>query len=467
MFRKALLILSGNAAASLLLLARNLIIARLIPVADYGVAATFAVAIAVVEMMSALGLQQQIVQDKDGNNPHFQAALQGFQVLRGVIAAVVLFWLAEPIAQFLKIPDVAWAYRWMALVPLFNALQHFDMFRLNRDMRFWPMILTGGVPALISLILIAPLYYMFGDYQVMLWAIILQYGLMMVVSHLVAERPYRLVLDRAIMGRSLKFGWPILVNGVLMFGIFNGDKLIVGRELGIEMLAIFAMGITLTLTPTLVMSKSAQNFFLPQLSAAGEVQTPRFAALSAVTVETSLLMGMGLVLGTALLGEIVVTLLLGAKYAALVPLMTWLAILQAARQFKIGPAIIGLAVSQNEISMLGNLVRVLSLPVAWYIAATSGNLYAIIAVGTLGELLGHVVVMLLLKYRTGLALRPMLMAHIGAMGFLCIAGFYAYMTATQGQTSALLVGMVLAGFGAGAWSMRNTRQMYLTRSPAT
>ena len=107
MFRSALLILSGNAAASLLLLARNLIVARLIPVADYGVASTFAVAMAVVEMMSALGLQQQIVQAKEGEDPRFQAALQGFQLLRGVISGVALFAIAGPMADFLGIPEAA------------------------------------------------------------------------------------------------------------------------------------------------------------------------------------------------------------------------------------------------------------------------------------------------------------------------------------------------------------------------
>ena len=78
MLRKALLILSGNAAASLLLFARNLVIARLIPVEDYGIASTFAIAMSVVEMASQLGLQQMIVQAREGEDPHFQAALQGF-----------------------------------------------------------------------------------------------------------------------------------------------------------------------------------------------------------------------------------------------------------------------------------------------------------------------------------------------------------------------------------------------------
>ena len=56
MLRSALLILSGNAAASILTLARNLIVARLISVENYGIAATFAIAMAVVEMASALGI---------------------------------------------------------------------------------------------------------------------------------------------------------------------------------------------------------------------------------------------------------------------------------------------------------------------------------------------------------------------------------------------------------------------------
>ena len=106
MLRSALLVLSGNAASSLLLLARNLLVARMILLADYGVAATFALAMAVVEMASALGLQQQIVQAKNGDDPHFQAVLQGFQLLRGIVSAAALFALAGPMADFMAIPEV-------------------------------------------------------------------------------------------------------------------------------------------------------------------------------------------------------------------------------------------------------------------------------------------------------------------------------------------------------------------------
>lgn len=421
MFRSALLILSGNAAASLLLLARNLIVARLIPVEDYGIAATFAITMAVVEMMSQLGLQQQIVQAKDGDDPRLQSGLQGFQVLRGVSAGAVLFFAAGLIANFLNIPEVAWAYQVMALVPVLTALQHFDIHRLNRQMRFWPVVLTGAVPALISLATVWPLYLWLGDYRVMLWAIIIQMVLMTAVSHVVAERPYRLILDRAIMAGSLRFGWPLLVNGILMFGVFNGDKLIVGRVMGMETLAIFAMGFTLTLTPTLVMAKSAQNFFLPQLSKTDQTNdagSTRFQYLSMTTLQVSLLNGSILIVAIALFGALLVQALLGDKYANLIPLLMPLAVLQALRVAKAGSAVVALSAGHTANAMQANLVRVATLPLVWYAVAQGAGLLSVIWIATVGEILGYMLSLWLLRRRVGTRLRPMFFPLICFVGFI-------------------------------------------------
>ena len=418
MFRSALLILSGNAAASLLLLSRNLIVARLIQVEDYGVAATFAIAMAVVEMASALGLQQQIVQARNGEDPHFQAALQGFQVLRGVISGAVLFICAGLIADFLNVPQAAWAYRVMALVPVLNALTHFDIHRLNRSMVFWPVILTGAVPALLSVLAVWPLAHWYGDYRVMLYAIVVQAAMTAVISHFVARRSYRLVLDRAVIAQSLRFGWPLLLNGILLFGVFNGDKLIVGRELGMETLAIFAMGFTLTLTPTLVMAKSAQNFFLPQLSALDR-GTPegeaRFMHLAMATLQAILVMGLVMVFGVALCGTPVVMLLLGDKYAALLPYLIWLAVMQALRVAKAGPSIVALSCGHTANALVANVLRILTLPLCWYVAVTTGNLLTIIVIAIAGEFLGHVVALGMLRHRSRVALRQAVLPHAIAL----------------------------------------------------
>lgn len=398
MLRSGLTILSGNAAAAFLLLLRNLVVAALIPVGDYGLAATFAMVMTLVEMATDLGLHSQIVQSYKGEDARFQAALQGFQVLRGVLAGLVLFALAGPLAGFMGVPEVTWAYQVLALVPVLNACQHFDMHRLGRDMVFGPLMLTRSLPALVSLVLVWPLAARLGDYRVMLWAIMAQAALMLVLSHLTARRPYRLVLDGTAMRESLAFGWPLLLNGALLFAVFQGDKIIVGRVLGMEALALIAMGVTLTLTPTLVLSRSVQNFFLPQLSR----RDAEFTRLAQVVQEAALVVSLWLLALVGLLGPVLIALALGPKYASLEPLLIWLALLQALRMARVGIAVVALAVGATTLTMWGNLIRVALLPLVWWAAVQGAELRTLIWIGIVGELAGYVLGVLLLTRRTGL-----------------------------------------------------------------
>lgn len=406
MLRSAVLVLSGNALSALLLLTRNLLIARLIPIEDYGIAATFAIVMAIVEMASFLGLHQQIVQARDGDVPRFQAALQGFQVLRGLFASVVMFLMADVIARFLGIPEVAWAYQLQAIFPLLNALQHFDIHRLNRQMRFGPLLATNTVPTILSVLIVWPLAEIYGDYRVMLYTQCFHMVLILVVSHLVAERPYRIIFDRSVMARSLAFGWPLLVNGFLMFLVFQGDKLIVGRELGMEALAIFAMGMTLTLTPTLVISRSAQNLFLPHLSQP-DLDDRQRQQRGLLTVEAVLAMALAFVLATALLGPLVVRLLLGAEYSQLATLLIWLAVVQAIRIFKAGPSIIAMAQAKTGNDMYANLARIAVLPLAWYYTNQSNDLIGLILIALVGEVLALGVSLFLLQRRCDFPIRSL------------------------------------------------------------
>lgn len=412
MLRPGVTILSGNAATAVLLLLRNLAVAALIPVADYGVAATFAIVMAVIEMATDLGLHQQIVQSDKGEDARFQKGLQGFQALRGLIAGGLLLAVAGPLAVFLGIPEVAWAYQLLALVPVLNGLQHFDIHRLNRNMVFGPLILTRMMPALVSLLLVWPLAAWLGDYRVMLWAILAQAAVMLVLSHVTAKRPYGLVFDLGVMRESLAFGWPLLVNGALLFVVFQGDKIVVGRGMGMEALALLAMGFTLTLTPTMVLARSTQNFFLPQLS-----QRQDDPDLPQVVTQVALLNGLMLILGTLAVTAPLVTVVLGEKYAALVPLLLPLAVLHALRVAKSAPATIALSRGLTSNALWGNAPRLLSLVGVIYAVAQGAGLDMVIWIACVGEVAGVMLAFWLLKTRAGLSIAPW---PLGAWA-LCLA----------------------------------------------
>ncbi|MEM1232540.1 MAG: oligosaccharide flippase family protein [Pseudomonadota bacterium] len=432
-FRVALLIFSGNAGGALLSLLRNLLIARLITVEDFGIAATFAMAITVVEMVSNLGMNQQMVQSKEGADPAFQASLQGFHLLRSALSALILFFAAGWIAEFMGIPEVAWAYQVLAIVPLARGFQHFDVHRLKREMRFAidTFEITGSNA--LALLCIYPAFFFFGDYRVMLAAIIVQVVVSVAITHVMAERRYELRLDRRIIASSVAFGWPLLLNGALLFAVFNGEKIIVGRELSLELLGILAMGFTLTLPPTLVFMRFVQNFFLPQLSALQDDRAA-FMAMATVTLQAVLLTILVYLGAMLLVGRPFVDWFLGAKYADLVPLLLWLALLQAMRVMKAGAAVVALAQAQTSNALVANLARLTVLPVIWILAAGGHvGLLEIIWLATLGEAVGLVVSVQMVRRYLNVSMRPMLVPMAATLAVMVVLAVIAWRDAAAAQ----------------------------------
>jgi O-antigen/teichoic acid export membrane protein len=459
MFRSALLILSGNLTNAVITLIRSLVIARMISVEDFGIASTFMLAMSIVEMASALGLQQQMVQAKNGNDPHLQAALQGFQALRGVTNGLILFLLAGPIANFFGMPEVTWAYQVIALMPVLRGFLHFDTQRMSRKMNYLPSLMVSVMPPLGSLLLLWPLSMLFVDYRLTVFALLAQGTILLVTSHVMATRPYRLALDRRVMAGSMRFGWPLLLNGVLMFAIFNVERMIVGRELGMAQLGLFSMAFSLALTPTLVMAKSGMNFFLPQLSALTD-DRPAFRDMAMTTFQAHALFGSLMVVGIALLGGPFLHVALGAKYNAAIPLLTWLAIMQGVRVAKGGSSTVALASAHTGNAMVANLMRVALLPLAWWVVVNGGDLMMVIWLGIAGEVAGFVVALVLALWRQKLPLRPLLLPFGICTVLFVVAGFHANLQydAEHWMPDPWTGTALLVLFGLALWSMRDLRR---------
>lgn len=457
MLRPLLTILSGNVASSVLLLFRNILVARMLSLEDFGIASTFILAMSLVEMMSALGLQQQLVQAKNGGDPHLQAALQGFQAMRGVMNAIFLFLLGGWIADFFQTPEAAWAYRGMAVIPLVNGFLHFDTYRMSRQMNYLPTFLTTALPPLASVLAVPVLYRFWPDYRVMLFALIIQISMTVVMSHLVAKRAYRLAWDRGIIRGSLKFGWPLLSNGALMFLIFNGERAIVGRELGMEALALFGMAFSLSLAPTLVMANTAMSFFLPQLSAAKEESV--FRPLCLTAFEAHFVLGGVIVLGVAILGGPFIHFALGERYAASIPILTWMAIMQAARLMKGGCSTVAMSRAFTANAMAANLIRVALLPLAWWVVSVDGDLRMVIWIGIAGELLGLGLGLGLAFWRLKQPAAPLILPLLSSLAVLVVAGFHAngQHTAEDWIPDPLTSGLLLLLFTLSLFTMRDLR----------
>ena len=446
MFRKILLLFSGNSLVTVLSFVRTILIARLISLEDFGIAATFLVVVMVSRLMSNLGMQKMIIQALDGEEQAFQHGLQGFQLLRGGVAALLLLAIAGPMARFLGNGDIVWAYQAMALSPLIGALAHFDVQRLQRRMRFGPLILINLMPMALSIALVYPLYWLFGDYRVMLFVVLLTAAMRTLASHLVAERPFRCAFDPAIMRRSFAFGWPMLLNGLLLALVIQGEKMIVGRELGMATLAIFAMGASLLQAPTASVAGALNSFLLPQLSG-GQDDDARFQRMAMVAVQANFFLGICVALGVVVLGQPVVLLALGPEFQPVIALLVYFTIVEVTRSSRTCTSLVSLARGRTGNGLAGNLPRVLSLPVSWYALLQGAGLMEILFIAFAAELAGLAVGMGLMHRRARVALWPLAPTIAAFVMFLGALAVYGPLDAAPG-VGAVTRGQAIAGLAA-------------------
>jgi O-antigen/teichoic acid export membrane protein len=425
MIRSGLILTSGNAAAALLSLVRNIVIARLISVEDFGIASTFAITMALVEMASNFSLDRLVVQARDGEEPRLLSTLHAVQAIRGLLGAGVLVVVAGPIAALFGVPEVAWAYQALALIPLLRGLAHLDMFRRQRAMQFVPSATVEVSAQMLSSLAALPLALWLGDWRAMLYALLIQQVVFTAASHLVALRPYRWSWDRDIIRRTLRFGLPLLANGILMFGIFQGDRIIVGSLIGMTELGWFSVAFSLAFVPAMVLATSLQSFFLPQLSRVQDDATA-FRRLYLVTAQASLLLGIALAVAFWFAGPMLVVLLYGARYELAAPIVVWLAVMQGLRIARMGASITATAKANTTNPLLANVARVVSLPIAWGAVSMGGGVTAVVGIAIAGECFALLVSQLLLRRRLSLPLRDMSGPGIAGAAICVLIGFDAY-----------------------------------------
>jgi len=266
-FKGAVALGAGRAVIDLCSFARNIIVARLLTPADVGIGATFWITVALLQMISDLAADRLLIQAKDGDEPRFQASVQLWEFGRGVLNSVLLFALAWPAAYLFKSPQALWAFQCVALIPLLRGLSHLDIRRMQRHLRYGPQTVVEASGQIVSLLLAYPVCRLLGNYSALLVLTLVQEGIKTGASFVLAERPYRWAWDRAYVRRLLGFGWPLLINGVLLFAIMKGDRLIVGTAFSTHDLGLYAMAFTLANTPFTLLGSVLNPLALPLLAA--------------------------------------------------------------------------------------------------------------------------------------------------------------------------------------------------------
>lgn len=389
-------LLVAQLGGQLCALGRNVLIARLISPADFGIASIFVVTVSMLEMVSNLNLDRLLIQAKDGDCVDLQETAQFLQVTRGVLSGIILLILAWPLSRLFSIPETFASFAWLGLVPVFAGAQHLDPKRVQRNMRFLPFASIELCSQIISLLMIWLLILWIQDYRLMLCVLIFKFLCVSLGSHLVAERPYRWSCQRENIKRFLSFGWPLLLNGVLMYLILQSDRVLLASAKQLfdtmyEMadVGIYSAAFIITMSPAMILMRSGSTLFLPILSAVNNDSNVFWSQAQQVCVWFA-----GVVISffciLSILGDKIFLLIYGEKYVSGSRLIFWFGMMWFLRMLRVIPSVIALAHGKTKLLLYCNIVRVVFTVCNIFVVMYNMELIWLIAINCVGELCAFV-----------------------------------------------------------------------------
>jgi len=319
--------LLGFGGQTALRLASNLVLTRLLFPEAFGLMALVGVVLTGVAMFSDLGIRGAVVRDPRGADPAFLRTAFTLQILRGLVLGAVVLAVAGPAARFYDAPGLDGLLRLAALAPVLQGLNSVGLMTANREIatgRLTALALGGQAFGIAVTILLAS---WLGTVETLVWGMLAGGAAMALASHLVLPGPgLRPALERDAILRMTRFGKFIFLSTVAGFFIAQGDRLILGRFVPLETLAIYTIGFTLAAMPVALGQALNERIFFPLYvrrppgdSAANKAGVDRVRRL----ITAGLLAALAIL---AIAGDPLVRFLYDARYAAAGPAMTLIAL---------------------------------------------------------------------------------------------------------------------------------------------
>ena len=371
--------------------ARNILVASLIDTeSDFGIASTLIMVVAFNELLTNIGMNTLVIQDREGDQPHFLDSTHFLAFVRGVVGALSLLVLAYPLAVVFGIPQAAWAFAVLAVIPLLRGVAHYDVYRMQRAHSFLPGVLQDILGQFIALAVSVPFLRFFHGYSAVLSILILQTFFSTVLSHLFAKLPYRWVRDQVIERRVMAFGFPLMLNGILFFLNSQGERIAIGSSGQFFSTAKYNMEDMAAVSAALMIAGLAPQFlarilgslFMPLLSHGSE---DRFISHSVICMHLHALTSGLVSIPLILFSDKIIAFVYGQRYLAAGSIIVFAAFSQALLAFRCGVNVSLLSRGHTWDAFVNSNWRAATVPMTILVACMGFDIKWIAVPAVVGE----------------------------------------------------------------------------------
>lgn len=364
--KRAVIWRSGSQVASQIVAwAATLLVIRILDPADYGLFAMTQVVIVFLNFLNGYGFAGSLIREPELTERKIRQAFGLLLLVNGALALAQVA-LAPLAAAYYRHPQVADLLRAQALIFLATPFISIPEVLLMRQMDFRRQALVNLVATVVSAAVALGCALAGLGVWTLVWAPIALFWTRAVGLQAVT-RAWRWPSFRfAGAGTMVRFGLGLLASTFGWTVMTQADTLIAARQLSAHQLGLYSEALFLT---TLIASK-----FVPPLNevafpAYARMQQDRalFAASFLKTVRLVMLVTCPLYLGLSVVAPDFVTVVLGAKWAAMAPMMTVLAFAMPAQTLYIlfTPAVN--ATGHIRITARASLLGALVMPSAFLV----------------------------------------------------------------------------------------------------
>lgn len=388
-----------------------LIIARILGPEDFGVISAAMILVVLTPLILDLGLSSALIQRPELRKDHIKTTTT-INVVSALILGGAVWASSGWIAQFFGSSALQHIYAILGIAMILKGLAVTPRALIVRNLRFKPLAITESIAAVVGVSagIIAALAG--ARYDAVLWQVLL--------TDLITVVGLQLAIRSGIPGWSTEafkdlvaFGARIFAANTLAYCSRNLDNILVGRFLGLDALAIYAMAYRVLVIPVQFIGQTVNRVMFPRFSRAQgnllEVRELLMASTRLLAFVTIPAMALA-----AVAAPEAVRLILGDAWMAAAPLISILAIAGARETiFYITPALmrgLGRAKLNLRIEILATAVQVTGICIG-LLGGVMG-----VAVGYLVAGMALVPVMLLVQRKlTGVQIRSQLLTLVPAL----------------------------------------------------
>jgi PST family polysaccharide transporter len=345
-------------------------VARILQPEDYGLVGMAGAFIGIVSLLNEFGVGMAVISLRDLNQ-RIVSQLNSLSAALGAVGFLLSCAMAIPLAKFYEAPELPWVVVAMAGGFLFAGFRTVPGALLQKELRFRVLALIDGVQVVVqacSMVVLAT--FGFGYWTLVIGTLI--GGACGTIATLVVRTHPFATPSMSSLKEAMTFSWHIVISRLSWAIQANADSIITGKVLGQTALGFYGMALSLAMVPV---EKIA--------AVVNQVTTSLFAAVQKDAVALrryflSLTEGFSLIIfpatvGIALVAEEFVLLVLGEKWAGVIPPLEVLAFYAAFRAIQTLPPQVLFVTGGSRLGMWNALGVAVVLPGTFYLMSRWGT----------------------------------------------------------------------------------------------